>query len=64
MIAATANALALWLMGIYANSCVLNIAFTVRNLNYRTVVLCDCVVNVYGDELDELGAQNIQRCPG
>jgi nicotinamidase-related amidase len=52
------------LMGINTNTCVLNTAFTSHNLNYRTVVLSDCVASMYGDDLHELGLQNIQRCLG
>jgi nicotinamidase-related amidase len=52
------------LMGINTNTCVLNTAFTAHNLNYRTVVLADCVASMYGDDLHELGLQNIQRCLG
>ena len=52
------------LMGINTNTCVLNTAFTAHNLNYRTVVLSDCVASMYGDDLHELGLQNIQRCLG
>jgi len=51
-------------MGINTNTCVLNTAFTAHNLNYRTVVLSDCVASMYGDDLHELGLQNIQRCLG
>lgn len=52
------------LMGINTNTCVLNTAFTAHNLNYRTVVLADCVASMYGDDLHELGLQNVQRCLG
>jgi len=52
------------LMGINTNTCVLNTAFTAHNLNYRTVVLSDCVASMYGDDLHVLGLQNIQRCLG
>jgi nicotinamidase-related amidase len=52
------------LMGINTNTCVLNTAFTAHNLNYRTVVLSDCVASMYGDDLHELGLQNVQRCLG
>jgi len=52
------------LMGINTNTCVLNTAFTAHNLNYRAVVLADCVASMYGDDLHELGLQNVQRCLG
>ncbi len=52
------------LMGINTNTCVLNTAFTAHNLNYRVVVLSDCVASMYGDDLHELGLQNVQRCLG
>ena len=52
------------LLGINTNTCVLNTAFTAHNLNYRAVVLADCVASMYGDDLHELGLQNIQRCLG
>ena len=52
------------LMGINTNTCVLNTAFTAHNNNYRVVVLSDCVASMYGDDLHELGLQNVQRCLG
>ena len=52
------------LMGINTNTCVLNTAFTAFNLNYRVVVLSDCVASMYGDDLHVLGLQNISRCLG
>jgi nicotinamidase-related amidase len=52
------------LMGINTNTCVLNTAFTAFNFNYRVVVLSDCVASMYGDDLHELGLQNISRCLG
>jgi nicotinamidase-related amidase len=52
------------LMGINTNTCVLNTAFTAFNLNHRVVVLSDCVASMYGDDLHELGLQNVQRCLG
>ena len=52
------------LMGINTNTCVLNTAFTAHNHNYRVVVLSDCVASMYGDDLHELGLQNVQRCLG
>ena len=52
------------LMGINTNTCVLNTAFTAHNNNYRVVVLSDCVASMYGDDLHQLGLQNVQRCLG
>lgn len=52
------------LMGINTNTCVMNTAFTAFNLNYRVVVLSDCVASMYGDDLHVLGLQNISRCLG
>ena len=52
------------LMGINTNTCVLNTAFTAFNFDYRVVVLADCVASMYGDDLHELGLQNISRCLG
>lgn len=52
------------LMGINTNTCVLNTAFTAFNKDYRIVVLSDCVASMYGDDLHELGLQNIFRCLG
>lgn len=49
------------LMGINTNTCVLNTAF---NKDYRVVVLSDCVASMYGEDLHELGLQNIFRCLG
>jgi nicotinamidase-related amidase len=52
------------LMGINTNTCVLNTAFSAFNFSYRVVVLSDCVASMYGDDLHELGLQNVQRCLG
>ena len=52
------------LMGINTNTCVLNTAFTAFNFDYRVVVLSDCVASMYGDDLHELGLQNVSRCLG
>jgi nicotinamidase-related amidase len=52
------------LMGINTNTCVLNTAFTAFNLDYRVVVLSDCVASMYGDDLHLLGLQNVSRCLG
>jgi len=52
------------LMGINTNTCVLNTAFTAFNNDYRVVVLSDCVASMYGEDLHELGLQNVVRCLG
>ena len=52
------------LMGINTNTCVLNTAFSAFNFDYRVVVLSDCVASMYGDDLHELGLQNVARCLG
>jgi len=52
------------LMGINTNTCVLNTAFTAFNLDYRVVVLSDCVASMYGEDLHLLGLQNVARCLG
>jgi nicotinamidase-related amidase len=52
------------LMGINTNTCVLNTAFTAFNLDFKVVVLSDCVASMYGEDLHVLGLQNVQRCLG
>lgn len=52
------------LMGINTNTCVLNTSFTAFNFDYRVVVLSDCVASMYGDDLHQLGLQNVARCMG
>jgi nicotinamidase-related amidase len=52
------------LMGINTNTCVLNTAFTAFNFDFRVAVLSDCVASMYGDDLHELGLQNVSRCLG
>jgi biuret amidohydrolase len=54
----------LCLMGINTNTCVLNTAFTAFNLDYRVVVLSDCVASMYGEDLHLLALQNVARCLG
>jgi len=49
---------------VFANTCVLNTAFTAFNHDYRVIVLSDCVASMYGDDLDVLGLQNVARCLG
>jgi nicotinamidase-related amidase len=60
----TLNVKSVVLMGINTNTCVLNTAFTAFNLDYRVVVLSDCVASMYGDDLHVLGLQNVARCLG
>jgi nicotinamidase-related amidase len=52
------------LMGINTNTCVLNTAFTAFNYDFRVVVLSDCVASMYGDDLHQLGLENVARCLG
>jgi nicotinamidase-related amidase len=52
------------LMGINTNTCVLCGAFESFNLGYKTVVISDCVASMYGQDLHDLGLQNIGRCLG
>ena len=52
------------LVGVNTNTCILNTAFTAFNLDYRVVVLSDCVASMYGEDLNVLGLQNIARCLG
>ncbi len=52
------------LMGINTNTCVLNTAFTAFNLDYRVVVLSDCVASMYGEDLHILALENVARCLG
>jgi len=52
------------LMGINTNTCVLNTSFSAFNFDYRVVVLSDCVASMYGDDLHQLGLQNVSRCLG
>jgi nicotinamidase-related amidase len=37
---------------------------TAFNLDYRVVVLSDCVASMYGEDLHVLGLQNVARCLG
>lgn len=52
------------LMGINTNTCVLNTAFTSFNLDFKVIVLSDCVGSMYGDDLHVFGLQNVARCLG
>ena len=52
------------LMGINTNTCVLNTAFSAINLDYRVVVLSDCVASMYGTDLRVLALENVARCRG
>jgi nicotinamidase-related amidase len=60
----TLGAEAVCLMGINTNTCVLNTAFSAFNRDYRTIVLSDCVASMYGEDLHQLGLQNVYRCLG
>ncbi len=51
-------------MGINTNTCVLNTAFTAFNMDYRVIVMSDCVASMYGEDLHVLGLQNVTRCLG
>lgn len=52
------------LIGINTNTCIQCSSFDSTNLGYKTVVISDCVASMYGDDLHELGLQNISRCIG
>jgi nicotinamidase-related amidase len=54
----------LLLIGINTNTCVLCAAFEAFNRDYRTIVVSDCVHSMYGDDLHELGLENVARCIG
>ena len=58
------NVTSVCMMGINTNTCVLNTTFTAFNLNYRAVVMSDCVASMYGDDLHIFGIQNVARCLG
>jgi nicotinamidase-related amidase len=60
----TLGAKSVCLMGVNTNTCVLNTAFSSFNRDFTTVVLADCVASMYGDDLHELGLQNVFRCIG
>ncbi len=52
------------LIGINTNTCIQCSSFDATNLGYKTIVISDCVASIYGDDLHELGLQNIARCIG
>jgi nicotinamidase-related amidase len=54
----------LLLIGINTNTCVLCAAFEGFNRDYGVVVVSDCVHSMYGDDLHELGLENVARCFG
>jgi nicotinamidase-related amidase len=54
----------LLLIGINTNTCVLCAAFEAFNRDYRAIVVSDCVHSMYGDDLHELGLENVARCIG
>jgi nicotinamidase-related amidase len=54
----------LLLIGINTNTCVLCAAFEAFNRDYAAVVVGDCVHSMYGDDLHELGLENVARCIG
>lgn len=64
MLLKTLNVTSVCMMGINTNTCVLNTTFTAFNLNYRAVVMSDCVASMYGDDLHIFGLQNVARCLG
>jgi nicotinamidase-related amidase len=60
----TRNVETLLLIGINTNTCVLCAAFEAFNRDYAAVVVSDCVHSMYGDDLHELGLENVARCIG
>jgi nicotinamidase-related amidase len=54
----------LLLIGVNTNTCVLCAAFEAFNRDYAAVVVRDCVHSMYGDDLHELGLENVARCIG
>src|SRR5207245_3660497 len=54
----------LLLIGINTNTCVLCAAFDAFNRDYAAIVVSDCVHSMYGDDLHELGLENVGRCIG
>lgn len=54
----------LLLIGINTNTCVQCAAFDAFNRDYGAVVVSDCVHSMYGDDLHELGLENVARCFG
>lgn len=54
----------LLLIGINTNTCVLCAAFEAFNRDYAAVVVSDCGHSMYGQDLHELGLENVARCIG
>ena len=52
------------LIGINTNTCVLCAAFEAFNRDLGVIVVSDCVHSMYGDDLHELGLENVARCLG
>ena len=52
------------LIGINTNTCVQCAAFEAFNRDLGVVVVSDCVHSMYGDDLHELGLENVARCLG
>jgi nicotinamidase-related amidase len=52
------------LIGINTNTCVLCAAFEAFNRDLAVIVVSDCVHSMYGDDLHELGLENVARCLG
>jgi len=52
------------LIGINTNTCVQCAAFEAFNRDYRVIVVSDCVHSMYGDDLHEMGLENVARCIG
>jgi nicotinamidase-related amidase len=54
----------LLLIGINTNTCVQCAAFEAFNRDYGVIVVADCVHSMYGDDLHELGLENVARALG
>jgi biuret amidohydrolase len=52
------------LIGINTNTCVLCAVFEAFNRDLGVIVVSDCVHSMYGDDLHELGLENVARCLG
>lgn len=52
------------LAGINTNTCVQCAAFEAFNRDLRVVVVRDACASMYGDDLHEMGLQNVARCLG
>lgn len=51
-------------IGINTNTCDLDTAFAAFDMDYRVIVISDCVASMYGEDLHLLALQNISRCLG